>query len=151
MCIRGQLTHLLQDSHRSFQRRVFDLHHLTATTRSLDQSGLMLDGWYEGLLAMGDRGFYFGNFRHSEGIDLSRSGIFVVSRIHSGLPYGSHQITAEVHQHSMQAREGRPSLSSPERLYALGHQQDGRISFVTLSSPGQNSSPRASDLTGPLH
>ena len=39
----SQLIHLLQVSHRPFQRRVFNLH-LTATTRSLDQSGLMLDG-----------------------------------------------------------------------------------------------------------
>ena len=51
----SQLIHLLQVSHRSFQRRVFNLHHLTATTRSLNQSGLMLDGRFERLLAMGDR------------------------------------------------------------------------------------------------
>ena len=97
----SQFIHLLQVSHRSFQRRAFNFHHLTATTRSLDQSVLMLDGRFERLLAMGDRGFHFGNFLHSEGIDLSRSGIFVVSRIHSGLPYGSHQITAEGYQHSV--------------------------------------------------
>ena len=123
---KSQLIHLLQSSHCSFQRRVLNLHLLTATTRSLDQSELMLDRRYDRLLAMGDRRFYFGNFLHSEGTDLSRSGIFVVSRIHSGLPYGSHQPTAKDHQHSVQAQEGRSSLQSPERLWVLGHQQDGR-------------------------
>ena len=49
-----------------------------------------------------------------------------MSRFHSGLPYGSHQTTAEDNQHSVQAREGRLSLPSPERLCVLSHQQDGR-------------------------
>ena len=51
-----RFVHLLQDSHRSFQRRVFSLHHLTATTRSLDQSGLMLDARCEHPPAMGNHG-----------------------------------------------------------------------------------------------
>ena len=57
-----RFVHLLQDSHRSFQRRVLSLHHLTATTRSFDQSGLMLDGRFERLLAMGTVDFTSGTF-----------------------------------------------------------------------------------------
>ena len=51
-----RLVRLLQDSHHSLQRRVFSLHHLTATTRSLDQSGLMLDARCERPPATGNHG-----------------------------------------------------------------------------------------------
>ena len=48
-----------------------------------------------GLNASCDGGPWIGNFLRSERTNLSRSGIFEVSRFHSGLPYGSHQTTAE--------------------------------------------------------
>ena len=106
----------------------------------------MLDGRYDRLLAMGDCGFYFGNFLHSEGIDLSRSGIFVVSRIHSGLPYGSHQTTAEDHQHSMQVREG-PSLPPQNGFASSVTSRMDELFLVTLSFPGRKLFPHALDLT----